>query len=287
MAAQPALLYGVPMEKERLSQSSPPVARITVVVPSRNDAQLLATCLSRLAEQSRQADEIIVVDNASTDSTAEVCAAAGVRRVVWLERGVGGASAAGFDAAVESGADIVARLDADSRPARDWLERLEADLAAAGPLGLVTGPGEFYGGTRLVRWLGRVVYLGGYFHVVGLLLGHPPVFGSNYAMTAAVWREIGPRIIRDIAGVHDDLDVSYLVRPDMAVLYDPELRMPVSARPFDSRHTLGLRLGMAWFTFRHEFRRENPLRRRSTRRAWQRRHGSQLGSQRGRQRVRR
>lgn len=263
------------MEKERLSRSSPPVTRITVVIPSRNDAQLLAVCLARLAEQSRSADEIIVVDNASTDSTAEVCAAAGVRLVSWPVRGVGGASAAGFDAAADGGADIIARLDADSRPARDWLERLEADLATTGPLALVTGPGEFYGGTRFVRWLGRTVYLGGYFHVVGLLLGHPPVFGSNYAMTSDVWRTIRPLVIRDIARIHDDLDVSYLVRPDMAVLYDPELRMPVSARPFESRHALGLRLGMAWFTFRHEFRRENPLRRRSERRAWQRRHRHQ------------
>ncbi len=231
---------------------------------------MLAVCLSHLALQSRPADEIIVVDNASIDNTAEVCAAAGVRRVYWPPPGVAGASARGFDAA---DATILARIDADSRPAPDWLARVEADLAQAGELALVTGPGVFYGGPRLVCWVGRVLYLGGYFHVVGFLLGHAPVFGSNYAMTAGVWERIGPSVTRNVQGVHDDLEVSYLLRPDMLVKYDPQLRMPVSARPFETWASLGHRLAMAWGTFVHLFATEHPLIRRRNRRQWV--HGRQ------------
>lgn len=240
-------------------------ARIAVVIPSRNDAGMLAVCLAHLACQTRRADEIIVVDNASTDNTAAVCAAAGVRRVYWPPPGVAGASARGLDAA---DAGILARIDADSRPAPNWLARVEADLAGAGDLALVTGPGVFYGGPRLVCWAGRVLYLGGYFHVVGFLLGHPPVFGSNYAMTAGVWERIGPSVTRDVQGVHDDLEVSYLLRPDMNVRYDPELRMPVSARPFATWGSLGRRLAVAWGTFLHLFAAEHPLARRRNRRRW-------------------
>ncbi|ALE05859.1 glycosyl transferase [Arthrobacter sp. ERGS1:01] len=236
---------------------------IAVVIPSRNDAPMLAACLAHLAAQSRPADQIIVVDNGSTDNTAQLCEAAGVRRIHWPVPGVAGASAAGFDAA---GTDIVARIDADSRPAPGWLARVESDLAAAGPLTLVTGPGDFYDGPQLVCWLGRTLYLGGYFHVVGFLLGHPPVFGSNYAMTAEVWARLGPGVIRDAPGIHDDLDVSYRVRPDMTVMYDAGLRMPVSARPFHSWGSLGRRLAMSGETFTAEFREEGPLRRRRARR---------------------
>lgn len=235
---------------------------IAVVIPSRNDAPMLAVCLAHLAVQTRRPDLVVVVDNASSDDTAAVCAAAGVRRVWWPTPGVAGASACGFDAA---DADILARVDADSRPPQDWLARLEADMRGAGPLALVTGPGDFYGGNRLARWLGRRIYLGGYFRLVGFLLGHPPVFGSNYAMTAAVWERIRPAVTRDSAVIHDDLQVSYLVRPDMAVHFDAGLRMPVSARPFESWSSLGRRLAMAWTTFRHEFAAEGPLLRRHQR----------------------
>lgn len=244
-------------------------ATIAVVIPSRNDARMLAGCLAHLARQSRPAERIIVVDNGSTDNTAEVCEAAGVERIPWTEPGVAGASARGFDAA---GTDIIARIDADSRPGPDWLARVEEDLSDAGPLALVTGPGDFYGGPRLVRWLGRTLYLGGYFHVVGLLLGHFPVFGSNYAMAAGVWSKLGPDVTRDDPGVHDDLEISYLLRPEMPVIFDPFLRMPVSARPFATWGALGRRLAMAWGTFRQLFAAENPLERRRARVRWVRAH---------------
>ncbi|WP_245933704.1 glycosyltransferase family 2 protein [Arthrobacter livingstonensis] len=249
------------------------MTRITVVIPSRDDAPMLEACLACLAAQSRPADQVIVVDNASTDTTAGVCAAAGVLRIFSAQPGIAPTSAHGFDEAGMAGADILARLDADSRPPADWLARVEAGLSGAGPLSLVTGPGEYYGGHKVVCWLGRTLYLGGYFHVVGFLLGHTPVFGSNFAMTADVWERIGPGVLRGSTLVHDDLDISYRLRPDMHVVFDPLLRMPVSARPFRSWGTLGQRLAKAWDTFRWEFQAEPPLRRRRERRRWDREQG--------------
>lgn len=243
---------------------------ISVVIPSRNDAVMLQSCLAALARQSRPADQIIVVDNGSTDNTADICAAAGVTRIEHSLPGIAGTSAAGFDAACS---DILARLDADSRPPEDWLARIETILGPAGPLTLVTGPGDFYGHNRLVCWLGRVLYLGGYFHVVGFLLGHPPVFGSNFAMRATVWEQLRGTLNRGPAGVHDDLDISYHLRPGMTVIFDKNLRMPVSARPFRSWGSLGKRLVMSYTTFRLEFAQEQPFKRRRARKRWARAAG--------------
>ena len=54
---------------------------ISVVIPTRNDADMLAVCLAALVGQPRPADEIVVVDNASTDNTTAVCTAAGARPI--------------------------------------------------------------------------------------------------------------------------------------------------------------------------------------------------------------
>lgn len=112
---------------------------------------MLKTCLMLLSQQTRPADEIIVVDNASTDNTADICSAAGVRRISVNLQGIPATAAAGFDAAA---GEIIARLDTDSRPPQDWLERVETILLAAGPMTAVTGPAYFYGGNPLVRWVG-------------------------------------------------------------------------------------------------------------------------------------
>ncbi|HEU4666517.1 MAG TPA: glycosyltransferase family 2 protein [Arthrobacter sp.] len=232
---------------------------VSVVIPTRNDAGMLARCLELLSRQTRPADEIIVVDNASTDSTANICSAAGVRRIPVDVPGIPATAAAGFDAAA---GDIIARLDTDSTPPADWLERVEAVLAAADPLSLVTGPGEFYGAPRWIRWAGRHVFLGGYFKAVGFLLGHPPVYGSNFALRRDVWQEIRGSVVRTNAEVHDDLDISYRLRPDMTVIYDRTLTVGVSSRPLTSWASFRRHVDMSVATFRVEFKEVPPLRRR-------------------------
>ncbi|WP_342024780.1 glycosyltransferase family A protein [Arthrobacter citreus] len=234
------------------------MATISVVIPSRNDAPMLAACLAALGRQTRTPDEIVVVDNASTDNTAAVCSAAGVRRLYLDLPGITGATAAGLDAAT---GDILARLDADSVPPPDWLERVETLLASAGPLTAVTGPGDFYGANRMICWVARNIYIGGYIRVVGLLLGHPPLFGSNFAMPAGMWAALRDRVHRDRPELHDDLELSYQIRPDMSVLYDPRLRVGVSARPFYSWRGLRSRVVRAYQTFDVDFRGEPPGRR--------------------------
>lgn len=215
---------------------------ISVVIPSFNDAVMLRTCLLALAAQTRQADEVVVVDNGSTDDTAAVAEAAGARVVSEPLRGVWPATVAGFDAAVGA---IVARIDADSVPPPDWLERVEAILDAAPPLSAVTGPGDFYGANRLVCWIGENIYIGGYFWFVGWLLGHPPLFGSNFAMHSAIWTFLRPELDPTQPRVHDDLHLSYRLTPDMTVIYEKSLRVGVSARPFSSVRGLSRRLGWA------------------------------------------
>ncbi len=96
---------------------------ISVILPSRNEAAALVSLLPLIRSVLPDA-EIIVVDDASTDDTAAVCAASGVRRLHHpLRKGNG--------AAVKTGArhargDILVFMDADGQHDPADLPRLLA-----------------------------------------------------------------------------------------------------------------------------------------------------------------
>ena len=242
---------------------------VSVVIPSFNDSAMLAECLRALAAQSRQPHEIIVVDNASTDDTAAVARAAGARVVTEPVRGIFPATSAGFDAAT---GDVIARLDADSVPPADWLERVVAAFEEQPGLSALSGPGDFYGATPLVHWLAESLYIGGYVWFVGGLLGHPPLFGSNLALRAETWRRLRDVVHRDVREIHDDLDLSIHLEPDMGVRFDPTLRVGVSARPFATFQGFARRIRWAFSTLDLNWRERSLLDRRA---AWRAREGEQ------------
>lgn len=232
---------------------------VSVIVPSHDDSVMLRGCLAALAVQDRAPDELVVVDNACTDDTAEVARAAGARVVREDRLGVLAATAAGFDAA--SG-ELLLRLDADSVPHPDWVARVVAAFEAEPGLDALSGPGEFYGGSRAVHWIAENLYIGGYSGVVGWALGHPVLFGSNLAIRASAWERVRGRVHRDVRQAHDDLDISINLVPGMGVRYDRTLRVGVSARPFDSLSGLGRRVAWAYTTARINHREESLFARR-------------------------
>jgi rhamnopyranosyl-N-acetylglucosaminyl-diphospho-decaprenol beta-1,3/1,4-galactofuranosyltransferase len=107
------------------SQPGPP--RVIAVVVTYNRRPLLLESLAAVHAQSRAADAVIVVDNASTDGTA-----AAVRRdfptvaLTELARNTGGAGgfACGLALALDSAADLVWLMDDDTVPEPDALRAM-------------------------------------------------------------------------------------------------------------------------------------------------------------------
>jgi glycosyltransferase involved in cell wall biosynthesis len=245
------------------------MAVISVVIPALNDSTMLARCLDALALQTRLPNEIVVVDNGSTDDTADVARRAGARVISEPRRGIPAATAAGFDAAKGT---IIGRLDADSVPAANWVDELERRFGADDSLSAITGPAEFYGSNRFVRGAGELLYIGGYFWSMSLLLGHPPLFGSNFGIRSTAWHRIRESCHRDVRELHDDLDLSFQFTVGMRIEFDRNLRVAVSARPFGSLRGLGRRLYWAYTTIATNAREQSLLQRRAERLRWSRDH---------------
>ena len=227
-----------------------PSLRIATVVPSRNDADFLEVCLQALADQTRPSDFVVVVDNASADNTAEVATRFGAYLVREEVEGVGAAAARGYDEASKLGADIIARVDADSIPPEDWLQRIEDAFGPRPSLDAVTGSADFYGTSPFKRWAGSKLYIGLMYPVLTPFLGHAPVFGSNFAMRVALWDRLSLAVNRTDPDVHDDMDLSTQMPASTRVVYDKTLVMPVSGRPFASWTSLGTRLRKVGVTLR-------------------------------------
>lgn len=115
---------------------------ITAIVCAYNEARLLPACLFSLLAQTRPPDEIIVVNNASTDETGAIARAVpGVSVVDEPEKGL---VVARETARRIARGDVLVYVDADCRAPLRWLERVEARLRDRSSLVGVTGPYRFY-----------------------------------------------------------------------------------------------------------------------------------------------
>ena len=95
---------------------------IATIVCAYNESRLLSGCLYSPRAQTRPPDEILVINNASTDETGAMARAVPGVRV--LDEPCKGLVVARETARLAASADIVAYLDADCRAPITWLERV-------------------------------------------------------------------------------------------------------------------------------------------------------------------
>ena len=252
------------------------MASISVVIPVWNDAEMLANCLRALSAPDPPGRRGHRRRQRQHRRLRRGGAGRGGRGVISEPlRGILQATVAGFDAAT---GEVIARLDADSVPPADWLERIEATLAAAPPPAAVTGPGDFYDAGALAARLGRRAL-----HRRVLLVddGMARPSAALRLEHGDPGRDLGRmryRVDTTLSAVHDDLYLSFRVEPDTTVIFDPTLRVGISARPFRTWRGLGRRLGWAWRTLWLNSKNPSPRQRRAIRRQWISRQSSRTGS---------
>lgn len=115
-----------------------PTEKVSAVITTYNSAHFVVAAIESVLAQTRAPDEILVIDDGSTDDTAQVVARYAARGVRYLYQENGGPSAARNRGLRESGGELVAFLDADDLWLPEKLERQLAHLAARPELGLVS-----------------------------------------------------------------------------------------------------------------------------------------------------
>lgn len=103
--------------------------RLSVIIPVHTGGQDFQECLSALVASSRPPDELLVVDDASTDASAEVARRAGASIVAGNATALGPAACRNMGAQAASG-DVLVFVDADVRVDREALATIERHLSA-------------------------------------------------------------------------------------------------------------------------------------------------------------
>jgi glycosyltransferase involved in cell wall biosynthesis len=128
--------------------------KLSVIVCAYNEEHYVAACLHSLLAQSRLPDEVILVNNASTDRTAAI--ARGIPGIIVVDESRKGLVKAREAGRLTATGDVLAYLDADCRAPLQWLERLEQRFLRAPGVVAVTGPYRFYDWD----WWGRLLLRG-------------------------------------------------------------------------------------------------------------------------------
>lgn len=131
---------------------------VAALVVTFNRLDLLKRCVAALKGQTRAPEEIIIVDNGSTDGTREWLASqSGLTILLQSNVGSAGGQATGMEHAIAAGYQWVWAMDDDVVPRRSCLERLlrcvdeEVTMVAPRVYGARKGVWEDYHNKRLIR----------------------------------------------------------------------------------------------------------------------------------------
>jgi len=196
--------------------------RVSVVIPSYNEEKYLRQCLKSLTEQIEKADEIIVVDNNSTDKTSEIAKQFGAKVIKEKKQGMIFARNRGFD---EAKYEIIARCDADTILPKDWIKKIKINFRKN--INALSGPVVFYDLPFHFKLSAKL-----YFLFLKIVQGFKnTLVGPNMVVAKNLWNRVKNNVCLDDKKVHEDIDLAIHINKIGGEIYiDPSLVVQVSGR---------------------------------------------------------
>lgn len=204
---------------------------LSVVIPAYNEELVLPRCLQSLRNQDYRGEyEVIVVDNDSTDGTAEVARRSGATVIHCGQKGVACAREAGLQSAR---GEIVVQCDADSVMPGDWLSKIarhfETHTEDAGLSGDVHYQGEplwHRPFSRINRGINQISY--------HWLRRPMSMLAANFAVKREALIAAGGYNL-DLPGCGDEVGLLHRLARVGRISYDPHLIVETSSRRFRGR----------------------------------------------------
>lgn len=198
---------------------------VSVIIPAYNEEGYIARCLNALLNQTVTPDEIIVVDNNSTDETyaiAESYRRHGVTLVSEPTQGLYAARATGMNMAK---GDILCRIDADTEVDSHWVATVQEYMTDPS-IQLATGPLGYY--DFIAPKTSR--NLEDFFLRIALGLGYGFAFGANMAIRRSAWQKLNDTLCDDRT-IMEDIDLVIHAQDfDIRPHYIPTFTAMVSSR---------------------------------------------------------
>jgi len=208
---------------------------LSVVIPAYNEAEVVELCLSAVCAQADELEQIILVNNNSTDATAAIVRRLRAKqpKLRLLNETTPGLLATrdrGLDAAIS---DLVARIDADTLVQPGWAAAMRDFFAEQKHrnIGAATGAVTYYDIPlrHFFRWWIDLFFKSSNRTSDGQI-GH--LYGANMVLRRDTWQRVRTRL-HNRADIMEDLDIALSVgKLGQNLAFIPEMRAEVSARRY-------------------------------------------------------
>jgi glycosyltransferase involved in cell wall biosynthesis len=181
---------------------------LALIIPAYNEENHIGDCLRSIERQTVVPDEVIVVDNNSTDRTIEIARTFDFVKIInEKKQGLTPTRNRGFR---EAKSDLLGRLDADSVLAPDWVETAKK-VFKNDEVDAASGPARIRVDSHFAR-PETTLWTKIYFLYALAIFRFRVLWGPNMVLRRQAWLEVKNELCEDDELVHEDQDLSIILK---------------------------------------------------------------------------